>query len=350
MTKRLYYIDIAKGLCILLVVMGHILQFNSIGHASQTVFNFIYSFHMPVFMLLSGFVASLSRDNIDITVMTFVRKKFVSLVIPFLTWGLFIMPIVVYRKDFFSLPTIAKDLILQPDTGAWFIISLFCIQIYYLLFCCLANFSKKWMTPLSAECFSIIVVLSVLFISQKIMSSSCPSLPGGVKFYMPEKYILFFFLGYVFNRYLIKIVFDKWTLCISSFVFVVIVRYYTFGNDPYYLQVSCGILASIIVLNIAKAIEQNIVLDSYKRNMIIYGKNSLIIYLTHFPIVMLLQKGVCVNTDFIAGIPLFIIAAIVSVPICKICTLWGEIVSENSIFSLLLYGTIKKRISNKHFL
>lgn len=179
MTKRLEYIDIAKGLCILLVVMGHILQFNSIGHASQTVFNFIYSFHMPVFMLLSGFVASLSRDNIDRTVMTFVRKKFVSLVIPFLTWGLFIMPIVVYRKDFFSLPTIAKDLILQPDTGAWFIISLFCIQIYYLLFCCLAKFSKKWMTPLSAECFSIIVVLSVLFISQKIMSSSCPSLRGG---------------------------------------------------------------------------------------------------------------------------------------------------------------------------
>lgn len=39
--------NIAKGLCIIFVVMGHILQGNSILGMNQPIFNFIYSFHMP---------------------------------------------------------------------------------------------------------------------------------------------------------------------------------------------------------------------------------------------------------------------------------------------------------------
>lgn len=47
MIKRDLSIDIAKGLCIILVVMGHILQNNTILGMNQPIFNFIYRFHMP---------------------------------------------------------------------------------------------------------------------------------------------------------------------------------------------------------------------------------------------------------------------------------------------------------------
>lgn len=136
MTKeRLQYIDVAKALCILLVVIGHILQFNFKGNGSDTAFNFIYSFHMPVFMLLSGYVAALSKKRIDRhEAANFISKKFRSLVVPFFVWGLLITPFVIrqlHQADF--IPT-AKQLVLNPSCGAWFIVVLFCIQMSFLLF------------------------------------------------------------------------------------------------------------------------------------------------------------------------------------------------------------------------
>lgn len=162
---------------------------------------------------------------------------------------------------------------------------------------------------------------------------------------MPERYVFFFFLGYSFNRYLVRQLYKKWIVLASTLVFVALVRYYTFGNDPYKLQMLCGIFASIIVLHIARAIDQLKSLEMCKERLILYGKNSLVIYLTHFPVIMLLQNEVRLDTDAIAGIPLFIIVAVVSVPVCAICTFWGRLVSENSLFDKLLYGRSKKSIN-----
>lgn len=343
MTKRLEYIDIAKGLCILLVVMGHILQFNCTGNSSQTVFNFIYSFHMPVFVMLSGYVASLSRDKIvNGNAICFIKKKFVQLVIPFLVWGLVVMPFIVRRENYLSLPAIAEKLLLRPDTGAWFIISLFCIQMYFLLFCLLAN-RMHFRNLICNEGLAAIVVVSLMVVCSKVVNTCVPNASGGVNFYMPKEYLLFFLMGYWFCRYLKDIVFNNWTLLISVLAFAVLVRYYTFGNDPYKLQVICGVFASIIVLNVARAIEKTETVDYSKRTMVKFGKSSLIIYLTHYPIIMLLQNGVQCNTDIVASVPLFIIVAIISILVCAICMYWGNVISTNSIFNFLLYGKYDKK-------
>lgn len=47
--KRFEQIDIATGIVILLVVIGHLVPFN--GY----VFRLIFSFHMPYFFLKSGY-------------------------------------------------------------------------------------------------------------------------------------------------------------------------------------------------------------------------------------------------------------------------------------------------------
>ena len=46
--KRIKYIDIARGICILLVVLGHELTWN------DSLRYFLYSFHIPMFFALSG--------------------------------------------------------------------------------------------------------------------------------------------------------------------------------------------------------------------------------------------------------------------------------------------------------
>lgn len=47
--KRYTWIDCMKGIGIILVVLGHIYKDNFMGQ-------WIYSFHMPLFLVLSGFL------------------------------------------------------------------------------------------------------------------------------------------------------------------------------------------------------------------------------------------------------------------------------------------------------
>lgn len=53
MTKRIEYIDIARGMAMLLVILGHC--FTSVD---ATLNKFILSFHMPLFFFLSGFTCN----------------------------------------------------------------------------------------------------------------------------------------------------------------------------------------------------------------------------------------------------------------------------------------------------
>lgn len=57
-SNRSVFWDIVKGVAILLVVIGHQIQ-GSCGNtevfAEDPIFKFIYGFHMPLFMLISGY-------------------------------------------------------------------------------------------------------------------------------------------------------------------------------------------------------------------------------------------------------------------------------------------------------
>lgn len=55
MNNRIQYIDRLKGLAILLVVIGHLMAFCSAGERNP-IYEVVCSFHMPLFMFLSGLV------------------------------------------------------------------------------------------------------------------------------------------------------------------------------------------------------------------------------------------------------------------------------------------------------
>jgi acyltransferase len=71
--------NIAKGIGIILVVAGHTLFSYRSSHI--WIHNFIYSFHMPLFLGLSGLFIS-SQDSLG----KFVQKKLNRLIVPFISW------------------------------------------------------------------------------------------------------------------------------------------------------------------------------------------------------------------------------------------------------------------------
>ena len=82
MTKqRLLYIDIAKGIGILLVALAH----NDLAGYAPLLYHWIYSFHMPLFFFLSGLFFKPEIGFIDL-----LRRRFDSLLKPYF-FGIFLI-------------------------------------------------------------------------------------------------------------------------------------------------------------------------------------------------------------------------------------------------------------------
>ena len=93
MDNRIKHLDILKGITIVLVVMGHFLSWcypNFVNHLdcfdrNQIVlWSFIYSFHMPLFMFVSGVVAFNQEKEYRISI---IFKRIISYLIPFVCIG-----------------------------------------------------------------------------------------------------------------------------------------------------------------------------------------------------------------------------------------------------------------------
>ena len=69
-TKRRVFVDIARGLAIFLMLWGHCIQYcvanSGLDFFENGVFKTIYSFHMPLFMLISGYLFYFSFSKRDL--------------------------------------------------------------------------------------------------------------------------------------------------------------------------------------------------------------------------------------------------------------------------------------------
>lgn len=72
--QRLYYLDALKGILIILVILGHSIQYKMMDYQHDVLFRVIYSFHMPLFFLISGFLTYKGRYDAFM-----VKKRFVQL-------------------------------------------------------------------------------------------------------------------------------------------------------------------------------------------------------------------------------------------------------------------------------
>lgn len=113
-TERSAYLDFVKGIAIVLVELGHCIQYGSgqavINTASffeDKLFRLIYSFHMPLFMLVSGYVFfwSVSRRTPGQTAWRQIR----GLLIPTVCWT------VTYRV-YLQITALASG---EPLSFAW---------------------------------------------------------------------------------------------------------------------------------------------------------------------------------------------------------------------------------------
>lgn len=121
--QRLKWVDALKGFGILCVVFGHL-------YPNIAIERYIYSFHMPLFFALSGFLYQPHGE----TYLSYCKRKSVSLIVPFLLWDVVSLAAAPVLK--IPLQTAIKEsLFLQGsepwNAPIWFLVVLFFVEIIH---------------------------------------------------------------------------------------------------------------------------------------------------------------------------------------------------------------------------
>ena len=182
--ERLIWADSLKGWLMVLVIIGHAIQsLLSDGCNDNHVWNLIYSFHMPAFMAVSGWLAyrGISRE-IEYTKV--VKRRALQLLVPYLFWTI----IAFLSKDEYTLSAIG-EMLFYPDRSFWFLWVLFWICVIFNLAQLVASkLRMNEMVTILSTClllFGVMVVMEIRVLGFQFLAY----------------YFLFYTIGYSLHKY-----------------------------------------------------------------------------------------------------------------------------------------------------
>ena len=158
--QRIEYIDVLKGFAIFCVLWGHSLQYlkNGYDFFHNPMFEFIYSFHMPLFFMISGFFF---RSSLKLNFKVFLYKKSMQLLLPCVVWATiyylidFSAAALNGNEHFFSNWFGELKQIFFPNRWAWFLRELFIS--YFIVYASLKILKKDWLACLLSIGFVLIM-------------------------------------------------------------------------------------------------------------------------------------------------------------------------------------------------
>ena len=87
MPERIAWIDFAKGLVIILMVLGHVVNLGT------ALLKFIFVFHMPFFFIMAGYLLNLDKWGGAENFKPFANKLFKRLLVPYYLANILFFPI-----------------------------------------------------------------------------------------------------------------------------------------------------------------------------------------------------------------------------------------------------------------
>lgn len=278
--KRLSYVDIAKGIGISLVVLGHT-QFPLLRKV-------IYSFHMPLFFFISGYLCS--QKKLELSFKEYLIKVVKNLYVPFLKFSLFYL---IFNNIFVRIGILSYDnfydinkyikvfidnLFFLSDSEFsgpfWFIRNLFIIEIVvYIYFFLIKKILCKYFS------LKLHLITLLILITCGAITSHLRIIPTLSNMFLG---LLFFLIGCLIRN-------SNESICENYFVTLTgVIAVIFLGNKVkvdmvvnYYSNIFIflitGILGSIAIIHISKLIEN----FKYSKYISFLGKNSIYILCFH---------------------------------------------------------------------
>lgn len=323
MTQRIQYFDQMKGIAILLVVIGHVVQF-SFGYTSSNVVNMLSIFHMPIFFYISGYLAYKSAEMGWKVVCKRLLLKTKQLIIPLTvvggTYCVFMgNDIVQWAMSGFG--------------GYWFLYSLSILTIVFLFFEQFARKFSKWYVYVALWGLPY---LCLIFLKINHIESRGGLLPVDNM----VTYYRYYLIGWLCHKYMPMKQFLFENKIVYALAFVAYVLQWYLCEHHNMLLIFVGGMGAIIVLqnwlNGQNAETQSMKLLSY------LGRNSLSIYVFHYffipDVSNVMHDFLQVSNPFIWMLTFSVALAI---PIIVATCFVGSIIEKNKFLKYIVLGKRK---------
>ena len=274
MGKRIHWIDIAKGIGIIFVVLGHC-------QISQKLLHVITYFHMPLFFFLAGYVFRPGEQTFS----EFFKKRVRSILVPYAFFLLLSILASMCRNLIGQEITIQETFdgllsagSVESNRPLWFLRSIFAVEMLFFLLCLILHtFSVKKMAALIYAGFGVVFAMNWSFYTRTING------------------LLFYAIGYAAKQMNLADVLTKrkGLLCIASGIGFAATSWYMIHNQysfsittrdnllPFLLVTHIGIL---FVVMLSLCISKNWILE-------FLGRHSLVILGTHILVKDIISVG-----------------------------------------------------------
>ncbi len=270
--ERVQWVDVAKGIGIFLIYLGHF------GESAGRSTPFVFTFHVALFFFLSGCMNYYDHEE---RIIPYIIKRFKMIMLPFFTFS-FIALILYSIMNSSSIMDIYNMIInifmgdirntFIPAGSLWFLSCLFVIEIIFKLL--KATKSKL----LILDCCILLFIISSQIISPHPLVE--PHLIYNIDSAM--YFILFFSLGYIVYPYILDLfILDKsWKKIVVIITFILSIGYSFFlffgrnilssilGDIPvisYFVPVFTSLIPIWMILVISKCCENIKVLNDIGR-------------------------------------------------------------------------------------
>lgn len=287
-TKRLVWLDQLKAISMYLVVLGHsLLKFKK-----QTLFKFIYSFHMPLFFIISGFTFNPNKYT---RILECIKDKFIKLVYPYIMLNVLVLPLWYVNKITGMIPrdSIIKvfigifysnaGVVRAPSNATWFLMTMFLAQIiYYTLY----HYLKDDKSVFIMSCVICIIGLLAPLGKEELDAPLHLDVALVAQFYYGCGYILRKNFEYFRKCLEYKTYFKVLVISVTALFFCIINKQVDLSNELYrnftYTLIT-SLSFSFILIYIIYRSGLHLKILSY------IGKNTLIILALHIPLLRVLQ-------------------------------------------------------------
>lgn len=312
------YIDFLRGLAIILMIFGHMIDYGLVlgicipeqKKIFQIIHNIIYSFHMPLFFTISGYSLAINDHGINsvTTLWKRIKREIVSLYVPYLSFV-----IVYWIARFFASSFLGCQLVdpLETEMGelfhllvagkslSWFLLSLLLVRIVFDIVQYLGN--EYWCLGL----FLVIAGINIVVSNRLIVYLS---------------YGLFFSIGYLISRNNVCILKKSVLSCVLLIIFLI-----TLGIGTIFLGKNSiiDLITAVILSTIPFLIRPN----QEKNYICEIGKNSMLYYITHG-----IVNGICITLFY----------SVLSMKYNLVLSIVGV------VFQLIVIAIVHIIVENKH--
>ena len=195
--ERVEWIDVLRGFLMFFVIWGH-------DSITPEIDQYIYSFHMPAYFIISGMVSTFSKET---RLLPFIKKKAIGLLIPYVVLNLYVIPLwylstVIGMNEPHTIPEVLLGILLSnrlsgypmPSNTTWFITCLFLTELLFFVVKKLTR-QDRFLVP------ALIAIWVIFYFTVGSVHA------GGGLWHIESAFtaVLFYLAGYLFMKHYKKI-------------------------------------------------------------------------------------------------------------------------------------------------